>query len=205
MFKQNFYIYLSIFVFITMGLLPANAEDMPLRGPIPFNVMDTDSNNMLSPDEFIKAHNQRLKMRRQSGMRMREMMPPGFTYFDRNHDNQISQNELKAGRVNWQQQRRNMGMGMGRNQGMGRSQGMGRNMPNFSDFDLNADGVLRKEEFYDARAKRMYKRAEQGYPMRNAAKAPPFEDIDTNNDGKISPDEFSAHQAEHKKMRMQNQ
>ena len=87
---------------------------------------------------------------------------------------------------------------------MRRGQNKGRNMPTFTDFDLNADGTLKKEEFYDARAKRMYDRAEKGYPLRNAAKAPAFEGIDTDKNGEISPTEFSAHQAEHKKMRMQN-
>ena len=90
---------------------------------------------------------------------------------------------------------------MGPGGGMGK--GMGRNMPSFAEFDLNGDGTLAKEEFYDARAKRMYDRAEQGYPLRNAATAPSFEEIDTNSDGKVDPDEFKTHQAQHRQMRNQ--
>jgi Ca2+-binding EF-hand superfamily protein len=77
--------------------------------------------------------------------------------------------------------------------------GRGRNMPSFSDFDLNGDGVLLKEEFYDARAKRMYDRAEQGFALRNADKAPAFESVDTNGDGKVDAKEFEYHQQQHRK------
>jgi Ca2+-binding EF-hand superfamily protein len=81
--------------------------------------------------------------------------------------------------------------------------GMGRNMPGFSDFDLNGDGALLKDEFYEARAKRMQQRAEQGYPLRNAYRAPSFETVDSNGDGKISREEFQTHQIEHRKMMQQ--
>lgn len=70
------------------------------------------------------------------------------------------------------------------------------NMPAFSDIDLDNDGSIVANEFYQARSKRMAERAAKGGKMRNAANAPSFEDIDTNSDGKVSPDEFSAHQAE---------
>ena len=53
-----------------------------------------------------------------------------------------------------------------------------------------------KEEFYQARSKRMAERAAKGRKMRNAANAPSFEDIDLDGDGKVSAKEFSAHQTE---------
>ena len=77
--------------------------------------------------------------------------------------------------------------------------GMGRNMPTFADCDLNGDGAITEKEFYEARAARIAKRAQEGHKMKNLANAPAFADIDTNDDGGVSPDEFSAHQAEHKK------
>ena len=82
-------------------------------------------------------------------------------------------------------------------------QGMGAqiNMPTYADFDLNGDGALLREEFYEARGQLMRKRAEQGYPMRNAANAPPFERVDVNRDGKITQQEFSDYQAVHRQMR----
>ncbi len=72
----------------------------------------------------------------------------------------------------------------------------GHNMPVFSDVDLNADGNIVADEFYQARSKRMAERAAKGRKMRNAANAPSFEDIDLDGDGKVSAKEFSAHQTE---------
>jgi Ca2+-binding EF-hand superfamily protein len=84
---------------------------------------------------------------------------------------------------------------------MGR--GMGMNMPTFADFDLDGNGGLTKQEFYEARAERMRERAQQGFPMRNAPNAPPFETLDSDGDGIISPDEFTAAQTAHRRQMMQ--
>ncbi len=84
-------------------------------------------------------------------------------------------------------------------QDQSRGTGKGHNMPAFSEIDVNADGNIVADEFYQARGKRMAERAASGGKMRNAANAPSFEDIDTDGDGKVSPDEFSAHQAEHQR------
>ena len=73
--------------------------------------------------------------------------------------------------------------------------------PQFSEYDLNNDGVILEKEFQEARTKRMSERAEEGRMLRKAGMAPSFADIDTNRDGKISPAEFQAHQ---EKNRMQN-
>ena len=191
----------SLLALIGLCATPAllQAGEVPLKGPIPFESFDADKNGMISPQEFIRTHNQRRRMQFEAGMPSRFM--PGFTYFDADFDNQISPDELQAGREKWRAEKGGRGQGMGGRQGMGQGMGRGRNMPSFADFDLDGDGVLKKEEFYDARARRMYSRAEQGYPMRNAAKAPPFEQIDSNKDGVISAEEFAAHQAEHRKMR----
>lgn len=183
------------------------ATEIPLRGPMPFEAMDKNGDNMLSPQEYVEAHNLRKKMRAEANMPGGRMMEPGFNYFDSDGDNLVSRKELEEGRASWQESRGGgQGPGMGNNgmgPGGGMGRGMGRNMPSFAEFDLNGDGDLTKEEFYDARAKRMYDRAEQGYQLRNAASAPAFEEIDTNSDGKIDPDEFKTHQAQHRQMRNQ--
>ena len=161
------------------------AEDIPMTGPMPFKSMDSNGDNVISPDEYVRAYNQRKKMQQKAGLR-HTMREPGFLYFDVNGDNRISAQELTDGRIKLRQQKSGTGrvggqgmgpgMGMGRGRGQGQGQGMapGRNMPKFSDFDLNNDGVLHKDEFYEARAKRMYMRADQGFPMKNAASAPQF-------------------------------
>ena len=82
---------------------------------------------------------------------------------------------------------------MQKRQGMGQGRGMGKNMPTFSDFDLNKDGKILEDEFYDARNKRIAERAKQGYQMRNLGNAPVFSEVDTNGDGQVNPEEFKKH------------
>ena len=60
----------------------------------------------------------------------------------------------------------------------------------FDIYDTNKNGYIGEKEFYDARAKRMAIRAEQGMPMRNAGNAPEFGQFDTNKDGKLSKTEL---------------
>ena len=76
---------------------------------------------------------------------------------------------------------------------MQKRRGMGRNMPTFTEFDLNADGKIVENEFYDARNKRIAKRVKQGYKMRNLGNAPSFKALDTNKEGQLNSKEFSQH------------
>ncbi len=75
----------------------------------------------------------------------------------------------------------------------------------FGAFDQNGDGAVTEQEFYDARAQRMRERAQQGYPMRNAANAPSFESVDGDGNGVVSPDEFAAAQAQHRRQMSRTQ
>ncbi len=80
------------------------------------------------------------------------------------------------------------------------------NMPSFSDFDLDGDGVIVEPEFNEAHAKKMSEMAAQGHKMKHAGDAPGFSGIDTNDDGQISEQEFADHQAaHHQKMQEQRQ
>ncbi len=74
-------------------------------------------------------------------------------------------------------------------------------MPVFSDFDLNGDGNIVENEFYQARNQRIAERVKQGYQMINLGNAPSFADIDTNRNGKISAEEFTAHLIQHRQQR----
>lgn len=189
---------LSLALISLLSPLILHAADIPLTGPIPFEAMDKNRDKAISPEEYISAYNQRKKMQQKAGLR-HSMNQPGFLFFDVNGDSKISALELSDGRIRMRQQNSGTGRAIGQRQGMG--MGRGRNMPDFSDFDLNNDGVLHKEEFYEARAKRMYLRADEGFPMRNAASAPAFEEVDSNGDGKVTTDEFKAHQQQHRQMR----
>ena len=88
-----------------------------------------------------------------------------------------------------------MHCGQGNAPGAGKNAGKGHNMPSFSDFDLDGDGVIAADEFGKTRAERIAKNVEEGRQMKNLANAPSFADIDTDGDGYVSSDEFSAHQA----------
>jgi Ca2+-binding EF-hand superfamily protein len=71
-------------------------------------------------------------------------------------------------------------------------------MPTFSEFDLDGDGLLKRQEFEQARAQRIRERIEQGYRMRNLQNAPTFTTIDSNGDGVVSAPEFAAAQTRHR-------
>ncbi|MGB6019329.1 MAG: hypothetical protein WBF77_07005 [Sulfurimonadaceae bacterium] len=61
-------------------------------------------------------------------------------------------------------------------------------------YDKDGNNLISEDEFYDLRAKRMQKRADDGFPMRNAGNAPDFSEFDSNGDGMLSPEELSAGQ-----------
>jgi len=75
--------------------------------------------------------------------------------------------------------------------------GPGPGIPAFADFDLDGDGAIVAEEYYQARAARVADRAQAGGKMKHAANMPTFEDIDTDGDGSLSQAEFAAHHAHH--------
>ena len=180
--------------------ISAQAEEIPVRGPIPFAAFDKDANGFISEEEFNTVRGKRMAKRAAEGRPMRgAASAPSFSDFDTNGDGQLTQDELAAGQKARMENRPGMGMG----QGMGQGKGMGRNMPAFSEFDLNGDGKILEKEFYEARSMRITERAQQGYQMKNLGNAPSFADIDTNGDGGISAEEFSSHQLQHRQQRTQ--
>ena len=183
-------------------LLPVSAqsEEIPARGPIPFDVYDKDNNGLVSENEFNAVRGERMSTRAAEGRPMRgAASAPSFSEFDTNGNGQLTRDELAAGQRAQMEKRQGMGMGQGR--GMGK--GMGMNMPTFSEYDLDGDGKLLEKEFYEARGKRISERAQQGFQMRNLENAPSFSDIDTNGNGEISPEEFTARQSQHHLQRRQ--
>jgi Ca2+-binding EF-hand superfamily protein len=96
------------------------------------------------------------------------------------------------------------GQGYRMEPGRRKAEGMskGRNMASFIKFDLNGDGVILKQEFFDARAARTKVGIKQGYPMRNLANAPSFEDIDSDGNGEILSEEFAQYHVNQRKKMM---
>ena len=180
-------------------LQPVQAQQIPLRGPIPFEAYDQDSNNFITQEEFNSVRGQRISANAAQGRQMRGMAyAPAFSDLDLDGDGKLSRNELLQGQQLQMQKHRERQF----SQGMpGRRQG--REMMYFSNFDSNADKFLSEEEFIQARNKRIEERAKLGYPMRNLSMMPNFELIDTNNDGRISQQEFTAHQMERQQQMQQ--
>jgi Ca2+-binding EF-hand superfamily protein len=179
------------------------------QGPVPFSAFDHNSDGAISQQEFESFHAQLQQAHSpQSYSAGRDYDPPQFSAFDQNGDGLLSPNELSQGQRKRQQQRdfgqghapRDSVMGQGRGRGMGTGMGSGRghNMPAFSEFDLDADGLLQRQEFEQGRAQRIRERLEQGYQMRNLQNAPTFSSIDGNGDGVVSRQEFAAAQAQHR-------
>jgi len=188
-------------VFVPIG---AQAEAIAARGPIPFATYDADGNGLITEQEFRAVREERMAARTAEGKPMRGAVgAPNFSDFDINGDGHLIPDELAAGQKAQMEKRRGMGMGMGMGQGRGMGQGMGRNMPAFSDYDLDGDGIILAEEFNEARSKRISERAQEGYQMKNLGSAPSFADIDANGDGQIDPREFISHQDQRRQQRTQ--
>lgn len=182
----------------------AQPIDIPTRGPIPFEAYDRDGNGFVSEQEFNTVRGERMAAKAAEGRPMHgAASAPSFSAFDSNGDGQLTQSELAAGQKAQMEKRRGMGRGMGQGMGQGQGMGKGRNMPVYSDFDLDGNGLIVENEFIEARNKRIGDRAKQGYQMRNLSNMPSFTDIDTNGDGAISEDEFNTHQSQHRQQRAQ--
>jgi len=196
---------------------PPSAASAP--GPMTFSAFDQNGDGVVTQQEFDAVRAERMGARAAAGAPMRGAAnAPTFADFDRNGDGRMTPDEFNAvqqGR--WQSGTgpgRGMGqgggmgpgpgMGMGPGAGMGMGRGMGRNMPSFADFDLDGDGSLTEQEFYQARANRIAERSQQGYPMRNLPNAPTFQSLDANGDGRLDPQEFAAGQAQHRQQMMQS-
>jgi len=172
----------------------AQAQEIPMRGPIPFAAYDQDANGLISDEEFYRVRGERVSTRSDEGGMMRGAAgAPSFTDLDSDGDGQLTADELALGQHI--QMGKRHAMGMGRGQGMGNGMGMMYNMPIFSEYDLNDDGILLESEYAQACSKRITERQEMGFRMRNLDNAPSFADIDSNADGEISPEEFSVHQS----------
>jgi Ca2+-binding EF-hand superfamily protein len=164
-----------------------------------FEDFDLDKNGYLHKEEFIEARTKRIEQRSKEGYMMRglsNMME--FEDIDKDGDGKITPDEFALG---ISAHREAVGQGQGMGQGQGR--GMGRNMPTFAEFDLDKNGYLHKEEFIEARTKRITQRAKEGRMMRGLSNMMEFEEIDKDGDGKITPDEFDLGVAAHRQQHMQ--
>ena len=93
-------ITLTLIVICTMSLVPTTltAQDMPLRGPIPFEVFDADKNGFISESELNNARAKRMENKASQGLPMRNAAnAPTFDALDSNKDGKINKLELLEG------------------------------------------------------------------------------------------------------------
>ena len=168
------------------------AEEGSKMGPPSFSVFDMDENGSISEAEFYSVREQRMAAAASEGKKMKcAADAPSFSDLDTDGNGQLSPEELAAGQKAHMEKCRAMGQGAGK--GMGKKG----HMSTFSDFDLDADGVIVEVEFNEVHAKKMSEMAAQGRQMKHAGEAPGFSGIDTNGDGVINEQEFSDHQSAH--------
>ncbi len=112
-------ITLGLMAAMLLGAVPAivQAEEMPDRGPVPFQFYDTDGDNLISEDEFYDLRAKRMQQRADAGYPMRNAgNAPEFSTFDSNGDGMLTPEELSAGQQAQMMQKRG-GKGMRQGQG----------------------------------------------------------------------------------------
>ncbi|WP_462321654.1 EF-hand domain-containing protein [Halochromatium sp.] len=178
-----------------------------MRGPMSFTELDRNDDGIVTEEELNQARSERRAARSEAGAPMRGMPnAPSFSDIDQNGDGQLTIEEFadfRAQRMGSGAMRPGSGMGAAGMGGAGRGPGMGRmggQMPTFSSFDADGDGLISKDELEKGRAERIKERSQQGYQMRNLANAPSFEAIDQDGDGQIDEQEFQSAQMQHRRM-----
>lgn len=186
--------------------ISAVSTELSARGPIPFATYDQNGNGFISEQEFTLVRSERMAAKAAQNRAMKNAgNAPSFSSFDEDKNGKLTEQELVAGQqAQMQNRRENLGKASSKGAGCGKgaSTGKNSNMPPFSEFDMDGDNIILEEEFYKARAVRITKRVEQGFPMRNIANPSTFAEIDTNDDDEVSLKEFTEHQAKHRQQMM---
>lgn len=110
-------ITLSLIAAMLLGGVPAvlQADEIPDRGPVPFQFYDTNGDNLISEDEFYDLRAKRMQQRADAGYPMRNAgNAPDFSTFDSNGDGMLTPEELSAGQqAQMMNKRGSKGMGQG--------------------------------------------------------------------------------------------
>ncbi|WP_228126516.1 EF-hand domain-containing protein [Candidatus Marinarcus aquaticus] len=94
----------SLFCIVPFGL---SAENMPVRGPMSFEMYDVDKDGFISEKEFYDVRAKRMEQKANMGMPMRNAgNAPDFNAFDKDKDGKISELELLKGQNERMQENR---------------------------------------------------------------------------------------------------
>ncbi|WP_440873683.1 EF-hand domain-containing protein [Thalassotalea sp. PLHSN55] len=205
--KLTFAIPLVALALLTWSIT-TTAENLPQRGPIPFDVYDKNGDGLISETEFMEIRAERISQKASDKRSMRGATgAPSFSAFDSDNNGSLTKQELEAGQKKQQEKRKNKKQNKSLNKSLNKGQKQGKmmsnKMPSFSTFDLNSDGKIVEQEFNELRSQKISEKAAQGKQMKNIADAPSFADIDKNSDGEIDKTEFKDHQKAHRQLKKQ--
>jgi hypothetical protein len=81
---------------LASGQLAAADAELPARGPVPFDSMDSDGDGFVSQEEFTHMRTQRLQQRSEQQRMMRNMGDaPDFGDIDSDGDGRVSRQEMQ--------------------------------------------------------------------------------------------------------------
>ena len=115
--KRSLLVNSTAAALLAIATLPAIAADqeMPGRGPMPFDGMDNDRNGYVSQEEFRKAHTERAQQRTEAQERYqyRNMdEAPRHADIDTDQDGRVSRDEFQAHQQKRMQHRESRRQGM---------------------------------------------------------------------------------------------